>query len=69
MDVISTAQQGKEASMPVFARGCSEEPGLLSSRLRHACKDGILATLNKLGERDTQQTAVEELRRLITVIR
>ena len=54
--------------MPVFARGYNGEPGPLSSPWRHTRKEGILATLNKLGERDTQQTAVEELRRLITVI-
>ena len=55
-------------SMPPFARGQVRDLGPLSSPVRHAKKESILTTLNKLCERDTQQTAVDEIRRLITVI-
>ena len=39
-----------------------------SPNVRHMKKESILGILNKLGERDTQQTAIDELRREITVI-
>jgi len=40
----------------------------LSPNTKHVKKDSMLATLIKLGERDTQQKAIDELRRVITVI-
>ncbi len=41
--------------------------GPLSPNMKHFKKDSMLATLSKLGERDTQQKATDELRRVITV--
>ena len=41
--------------------------GPLSPNVKHMKKESILMTLSKLGERDTQQTALDELRRVIMV--
>ena len=40
----------------------------LSSNMEHVRKENMLVTLSKLGERDTQQTAIDELRHMIMVI-
>lgn len=56
------------ANMPsVPARGYMLDLGPLSPNTKHVKKDSMLATLSKLGERDTQQKAIDELRRVITV--
>lgn len=57
------------AKMPsLAARGHMLDLGPLSPNTKHVKKDSMLATLIKLGERDTQQKAIDELRRVITVI-
>ncbi len=51
----------------VPARGYMLDLGPLSPNMKHVKKDSMLATLSKLGERDTQHKAIDELRRVITV--
>ncbi|DBA81597.1 TPA: hypothetical protein ACH3X1_007364 [Trebouxia sp. C0004] len=50
------------------ARGHMLDLGPLSPNMKHVKKDSMLATLSKLGERDTQQKAIDELRSMITAL-
>ncbi|KAL0051517.1 hypothetical protein WJX82_009027 [Trebouxia sp. C0006] len=54
--------------LPVYLFGYMLDLGPLSPNMKHVKKDSMLATLSKLGERDTQHKAIDELRRVITVL-
>ena len=54
--------------MPAFsARGQPLDLGPLASSAKHEQKDSLLTILSRLGERDTQQKAQEELRVVVRV--
>lgn len=53
---------------PLAAPGHVLDLNPLSSNVEHMRKENMLATLSKLGDRDTQQTAIDELRQMIKVI-
>ena len=53
---------------PLAAPGHVLDLHPLSSNVEHVRKENMLATLSKLGERDTQQNAIDELRHMIMVI-